>query len=285
MARPRRPPRGLRAARRAHARCRHRRQPRSGRRPHGRVARVRRAHLRAGRHRRPRASTAIASEGATVTVVDGTYDDAVVAVGGARDRRRARGVGHVVARLRRGPALGDRRLRDDLRRGRRAARRPRALHRPTSCSCRWGSARSLASAVEHAPPAAAAIAAVEPATPRADTRPRPRGHPVEVPGPHRSIMVGLNCGNVSIVAWPVVESGRRRVRHGDRRRRPRRDARARDRRHRRRRDRGRGRGRGAACASPRRNRMRASASTSGPPRARALHRGRDRPRQLRAHRR
>jgi diaminopropionate ammonia-lyase len=33
------------------------------------------------------------------------------------------------------------------------------------------------------------------------------GHPVEVPGPHRSIMAGLNCGNVSIVAWPVIERG------------------------------------------------------------------------------
>src|SRR5690606_13159216 len=33
------------------------------------------------------------------------------------------------------------------------------------------------------------------------------GHPVEVPGPHRSIMAGLNCGNVSEIAWPIVHAG------------------------------------------------------------------------------
>jgi diaminopropionate ammonia-lyase len=27
---------------------------------------------------------------------------------------------------------------------------------------------------------------------------------VDVPGPHRSIMAGLNCGRVSLVAWPVI---------------------------------------------------------------------------------
>jgi diaminopropionate ammonia-lyase len=33
------------------------------------------------------------------------------------------------------------------------------------------------------------------------------GRPVVVPGPHDSIMAGLNCGTVSIVAWPVLERG------------------------------------------------------------------------------
>lgn len=33
------------------------------------------------------------------------------------------------------------------------------------------------------------------------------GHVVEVPGPHRSIMAGMNCGLASIVALPVVRSG------------------------------------------------------------------------------
>ena len=28
-----------------------------------------------------------------------------------------------------------------------------------------------------------------------------------VPGPHRSIMVGLNCGNASPIAWPVISIG------------------------------------------------------------------------------
>jgi diaminopropionate ammonia-lyase len=33
------------------------------------------------------------------------------------------------------------------------------------------------------------------------------GEPVEVPGPHRSIMAGLNCGRPSLVAWPWVLRG------------------------------------------------------------------------------
>ena len=33
------------------------------------------------------------------------------------------------------------------------------------------------------------------------------GEIVSVPGPHDSIMAGLNCGRVSIVAWPYVSSG------------------------------------------------------------------------------
>jgi diaminopropionate ammonia-lyase len=33
------------------------------------------------------------------------------------------------------------------------------------------------------------------------------GHMVPVPGPHRSIMVGLNCGLPSQVAWPRVSTG------------------------------------------------------------------------------
>ena len=33
------------------------------------------------------------------------------------------------------------------------------------------------------------------------------GRPVLVPGPHTSIMAGLNCGKPSLVAWPVVSRG------------------------------------------------------------------------------
>ena len=31
------------------------------------------------------------------------------------------------------------------------------------------------------------------------------GRVVTVPGPHRSVMAGLNCGTVSLVAWPVLQ--------------------------------------------------------------------------------
>ncbi len=33
------------------------------------------------------------------------------------------------------------------------------------------------------------------------------GHLVEVPGPHLSVMAGLNCGEASPVAWPWVSAG------------------------------------------------------------------------------
>jgi diaminopropionate ammonia-lyase len=33
------------------------------------------------------------------------------------------------------------------------------------------------------------------------------GKMTEVPGPHRSIMVGLNCGNASLIAFPVLLAG------------------------------------------------------------------------------
>ena len=41
---------------------------------------------------------------------------------------------------------------------------------------------------------------------RARARPPP-ARPVDVPGPHDSIMAGLNCGTVSLVAWPTVQAG------------------------------------------------------------------------------
>jgi diaminopropionate ammonia-lyase len=53
----------------------------------------------------------------------------------------------------------------------------------------------------------ATVAAVEPLSAACGLRSAQAGKPVEVPGPHNSIMAGLNCGMVSIVAWPIVASG------------------------------------------------------------------------------
>jgi diaminopropionate ammonia-lyase len=33
------------------------------------------------------------------------------------------------------------------------------------------------------------------------------GEPVTVPGPHRSIMAGMNCGTISMAAWPELRDG------------------------------------------------------------------------------
>jgi diaminopropionate ammonia-lyase len=51
------------------------------------------------------------------------------------------------------------------------------------------------------------VAVVEPTVAASGLRSAEAGHPVLVPGPHDSIMAGLNCGSVSMVAWPALEAG------------------------------------------------------------------------------
>src|SRR5207244_9937283 len=63
-----------------------------------------------------------------------------------------------------------------------------------------------AAVVEHYG-AAATIVAVEPLAAACGLRSAQAGEPVVVPGPHHSIMAGLNCGAVSPVAWPAIATG------------------------------------------------------------------------------
>jgi diaminopropionate ammonia-lyase len=51
------------------------------------------------------------------------------------------------------------------------------------------------------------VVGVEPASAAALLASMRAGRMVEVPGPHDSIMAGLNCGAPSPVAWPVVSTG------------------------------------------------------------------------------
>lgn len=51
------------------------------------------------------------------------------------------------------------------------------------------------------------VVVVEPATAACGFRSAAAGHPVTVPGPHPSIMAGLNCGSVSATAWPDLLHG------------------------------------------------------------------------------
>jgi diaminopropionate ammonia-lyase len=48
---------------------------------------------------------------------------------------------------------------------------------------------------------------VEPDTANCAMASAQAGRLVEVPGPHRSVMAGLNCGKASPVAWPWVSAG------------------------------------------------------------------------------
>ncbi len=53
----------------------------------------------------------------------------------------------------------------------------------------------------------ARIVAVEPTSAACGLRSAEAGEPVVVPGPHDSIMAGLNCGTVSPLAWPILSAG------------------------------------------------------------------------------
>jgi len=66
---------------------------------------------------------------------------------------------------------------------------------------------ALAAAVVRHYAATATIVVVEPLTAACGLQSARAGRPVVVPGPHRSIMAGLNCGTVSVVAWPEIARG------------------------------------------------------------------------------
>jgi diaminopropionate ammonia-lyase len=66
---------------------------------------------------------------------------------------------------------------------------------------------ALAAAVVDHYADSALIVAVEPMRAACGLHSAQAGHPVFVPGPHDSIMAGLNCGTVSVVAWPAVSRG------------------------------------------------------------------------------
>jgi diaminopropionate ammonia-lyase len=65
----------------------------------------------------------------------------------------------------------------------------------------------LAAAIlQHYKRSGAIVVGVEPASADAMLASMEAGHPVSVPGPHKSIMAGLNCGHPSLLAWPIVSS-------------------------------------------------------------------------------
>lgn len=56
-------------------------------------------------------------------------------------------------------------------------------------------------------PVPARVVGVEPDTAACVLRSLRAGRPTSAPGPHPSIMVGLNCGEPSAVAWPTLAAG------------------------------------------------------------------------------
>ena len=143
----------------------------------------------------------IESEGARVTVVDGTYDDAVRASAAlATDRALVvsdtswDGYTEVPRTVIEGYSTIFSELDAQL------ASAPEVVVVP------MGVGALTAAAVEHYA-ATATIVAVEPLSAACGLQSAAAGHPVYVPGPHDSIMAGLNCGTVSPIAWPTVSRG------------------------------------------------------------------------------
>ncbi len=144
----------------------------------------------------------IESEGAAVTVVDGTYDDAVRASAAlaaddvlvVSDTSWA-GYTDVPRTVIEGYATIFAEIDEQL-----AGAPPEVVVVP------MGVGALAAAAVQHFA-ADALIIVVEPLSAACGLHSAAAGHPVEVPGPHDSIMAGLNCGTVSIVAWPTVSTG------------------------------------------------------------------------------
>jgi diaminopropionate ammonia-lyase len=64
-----------------------------------------------------------------------------------------------------------------------------------------------AATIHHVRQGSAKILGVEPATAACVQASLREGEPVTVPGPHPSIMAGLNCGTPSLIAWPRLRRG------------------------------------------------------------------------------
>jgi diaminopropionate ammonia-lyase len=146
--------------------------------------------------------TGIESEGATVEVVEGTYDDAVAA-SAARAAPDVLvvsdtswdGYVDVPARVIEGYATIFAEVDEQL-----------GADAIDLVVVPMGVGALTAAVVAHYS-ARAAVAVVEPLTAACGLESARAGAPAFVPGPHDSIMAGLNCGTVSLVAWPTVRDG------------------------------------------------------------------------------
>jgi diaminopropionate ammonia-lyase len=153
---------------------------------------------------------AIASEGAHVTVIDGTYDDAVAHSSEVADDR------HLVISDTSWPGYEDvpkwvidgystifREVDDELAR--------RGEVGPDLVAVQIGVGALAASVVSHyrQPDRTprAFILGVEPTHAACVLASMEAGEIVQLPGPHDSIMSGLNCGLPSGIAWPFVSTG------------------------------------------------------------------------------
>ena len=152
----------------------------------------------------------IASEGASVVVVDGTYDDAVArAAEDASERCLVisdtswPGYEEVPRWVMDGYSTILWEVDDELRK--------RGEKDPDLVAVQVGVGALAAAVVQHyrqpdrVPQPT--LLSVEPLRAACLLASMEAGEIVSVPGPHDSIMAGLNCGRPSIIAWPIVSAG------------------------------------------------------------------------------
>jgi len=146
---------------------------------------------------------AVEGEGATVDVVDGSYDEAVRASAAQASPT------HLVIsdtawagyeRIPRWVIAGYSTLCHELE----DALREEGTEFPDVVAVQVGVGGLAAAVLENFAGRGTSVVGVEPTQADAMTASLEAGHKVSVPGPQVSIMAGLNCGTPSPLAWPIV---------------------------------------------------------------------------------
>lgn len=155
-------------------------------------------------------AAAIAGEGAEVVVVEGSYDDAVAAAAAAAGPRSLvisdtswPGYTQVGQRVIEGYRTIFEEIEEEL------ARRGEPLPDLVLIQSGVGALAAAAAAFFRSHPrnSRVRLVSVEPASAACLLASAEAGRVVTVPGPHTSIMAGLNCGTPSLAAWPAIEAG------------------------------------------------------------------------------
>ena len=142
----------------------------------------------------------IAGEGAQVDVVDGSYDDAVRKAAAMADDT------HVVLSDTSWPGYEDvpRWVVEGYETIFAEADEQMAGEQPDVALIPIGVGSLAVAAAAHWPDETPRLVGLEPETAACALESIRAGEPVSVPGPHDSIMAGLNAGSVSELAWPVL---------------------------------------------------------------------------------
>src|SRR4051794_14140970 len=142
----------------------------------------------------------IAGEGAHVEVVDGSYDQAVAKAAGMADDT------HFVLSDTSWPGYEDvpRWVVEGYETIFSEADEQLSGARPDTALIPIGVGSLAVAAAAHWPEEAPRLVGLEPTSAACAFESIRAGEPVSVPGPHDSIMAGLNAGSVSELAWPVL---------------------------------------------------------------------------------